>query len=67
MSACEFMMRKLDRAKCVRSYEEPCGTKGARFVVHGALTSVKLTLCEYHRKFIETRYGWRLTPDATQE
>ena len=67
MFACEFMTKKNDRSKCARPYEEPCGTKGARFVVHGALTSVKLTLCEFHRKLIENRYGWRLTPDGTQD
>jgi hypothetical protein len=60
MSVCEFIVTKKDAVN--QRHEQPCGVRGALFTVTGKLTSIRITLCEFHKNLIETKYGWTLAP-----
>ena len=59
MAPCEFMLRKVKPSTGSKALL-PCGEPAVRYSCAGGLTSVVLDLCEEHRDYVITKYGWKV-------
>ena len=39
-----------------------CGNSGARFRLTGQLSTIRMTLCEFHRNYVTNTYKWKCEP-----